>query len=86
MSSEDTLSVKLRPEIVAVPAYKQGRPAPADGYKLSSNENPYPPLPSVVQAVAATLGELNRCRRRRRRPARAAGGAARGQHRRGAPG
>ncbi|WP_431246116.1 pyridoxal phosphate-dependent aminotransferase [Leifsonia xyli] len=60
MSSEDTLSVKLRPEIVAVPAYKQGRPAPADGYKLSSNENPYPPLPSVVQAVAATLGELNR--------------------------
>lgn len=60
MTSEDALGVKLRPEIVAVPAYRQGRPAPADGFKLSSNENPYPPLPSVVEAVAATLGELNR--------------------------
>ncbi|MGH1550111.1 histidinol-phosphate transaminase [Leifsonia poae] len=60
MSSEDTLGVKLRPEIVSVPPYKQGRPAPADGFKLSSNENPYPPLPSVVDAVAATLGQLNR--------------------------
>lgn len=60
MTSEDTLGVRLRPEIVAVPAYKQGRPAPADGFKLSSNENPYPPLPSVVEAVAATLKDLNR--------------------------
>ena len=55
MTDEDTLRVRLRPEIVAVPAYKQGRPAPADGFKLSSNENPYPPLPSVVEAVTATL-------------------------------
>ena len=60
MTDEDALSVRLRPEIVAVPAYKQGRPAPADGFKLSSNENPYPPLPSVVEAVAATLAEINR--------------------------
>lgn len=60
MTDEDALSVRLRPEIVAVPAYKQGRPAPADGFKLSSNENPYPPLPSVVEAVAATLVDLNR--------------------------
>ena len=60
MTDEDALSVRLRPEIVAVPAYKQGRPAPADGFKLSSNENPYPPLPSVVEAVAATLADLNR--------------------------
>lgn len=60
MTDEDTLAVRLRPEIVAVPAYKQGRPAPADGFKLSSNENPYPPLPSVVEAVAGTLAELNR--------------------------
>ncbi|WP_223358655.1 histidinol-phosphate transaminase [Leifsonia sp. ZF2019] len=60
MTSEDALGVKLRPEIVAVPAYRQGRAAPADGFKLSSNENPYPPLPAVVEAVAATLGELNR--------------------------
>lgn len=60
MTDEDVLGVRLRPEIVAVPAYKQGRPAPADGFKLSSNENPYPPLPSVVEAVAATLTDLNR--------------------------
>lgn len=60
MTDEHTPLVRLRPEIVAVPAYKQGRPARADGFKLSSNENPYPPLPSVVDAVAATLGELNR--------------------------
>lgn len=60
MTDQDAHGVRLRPEIVAVPAYKQGRPAPADGFKLSSNENPYPPLPSVVEAVAATLGDLNR--------------------------
>jgi histidinol-phosphate aminotransferase len=60
VTDEDALGVRLRPEIVAVPAYKQGRPAPADGFKLSSNENPYPPLPSVVEAVAATLAEINR--------------------------
>jgi len=60
VTDEDALRVRLRPEIVAVPAYKQGRPAPADGFKLSSNENPYPPLPSVVEAVAGTLAELNR--------------------------
>lgn len=60
MTSDTPIGVRLRPEIVAVPPYKQGRPAPADGYKLSSNENPYPPLPSVVEAVAATLGDLNR--------------------------
>ncbi|MEY9952154.1 pyridoxal phosphate-dependent aminotransferase [Leifsonia sp. EB34] len=59
MTDQDA-RVRLRPEIVAVPAYKQGRPAPADGFKLSSNENPYPPLPSVVEAVAGTLSELNR--------------------------
>lgn len=60
MTDEDTLPVRLRPEIVAVPAYKQGRAAPLDGYKLSSNENPYPPLPSIIEAVTATLGDLNR--------------------------
>jgi histidinol-phosphate aminotransferase len=52
--------VRLRPEIAALPAYRQGRPAPADGYKLSSNENPFPPLPGVAEAVAATANEVNR--------------------------
>ncbi|MCU1570297.1 MAG: Aminotransferase [Naasia sp.] len=52
--------VRLRPEIVALPAYKQGRPAAADGYKLSSNENPFPPLPGVLAAAAAAANDLNR--------------------------
>ena len=52
--------MRLRPEIAALPPYRQGRPAPADGYKLSSNENPHAPLPGVAEAVAATLGEINR--------------------------
>ncbi|MDQ2661784.1 MAG: histidinol-phosphate transaminase [Actinomycetota bacterium] len=53
-------SVRLRPEIAALPPYRQGRPAPADGYKLSSNENPFPPLPGVAAAVAAAANEINR--------------------------
>ncbi|MDR6905881.1 histidinol-phosphate aminotransferase [Agromyces sp. 3263] len=53
-------SVRLRPEIAALPPYRQGRPAPADGFKLSSNENPHAPLPGVADAVAATAVEINR--------------------------
>jgi len=52
--------VRLRPEIAALPPYRQGRPAPADGYKLSSNENPFEPLPGIVDVVAATAQEINR--------------------------
>lgn len=51
--------VRLRPEILASPPYRQGRPATADAFKLSSNENPYPPLPGVLDAVAAS-GAFNR--------------------------
>lgn len=32
--------------------YRQGRSAAEDAFKLSSNENPYPPLPSVLDAIA----------------------------------
>lgn len=52
--------VRLRPEIAALPPYRQGRPAPADGFKLSSNENPSDPLPSVVEAVADAASTINR--------------------------
>lgn len=48
-----TSPVVLRPEIAALPAYRQGRPAAPGGFKLSSNENPYDPLPGVLEAVAA---------------------------------
>ena len=48
--------MRIRPEIAALPAYKQGRQACADAFKLSSNENPFDPLPGVVQAVQAAHG------------------------------
>lgn len=44
----------------AVPAYTQGRSAPAGASKLSSNESPHPPLPSVVTAIADRLGSIHR--------------------------
>jgi histidinol-phosphate aminotransferase len=50
--------VRMRAEIAALPAYKQGRQAVADGYKLSSNENPFGPLVEIVEAVARA--EVNR--------------------------
>jgi len=53
VSQSDQPSVRLRPEIVALPAYKQGKPAQSDAFKLSSNENPFDPLPGVVAAVQA---------------------------------
>ncbi|MFH9069217.1 histidinol-phosphate transaminase [Streptomyces alboflavus] len=54
---------RLRAELEGIPTYKPGRPAAAGGpvaYKLSSNENPYPPLPGVMESVLATAGSFNR--------------------------
>ncbi len=49
----------FRPGLEQIAAYRAGKPAPAgpDGrsIKLSSNENPYPPLPSVVNLLAEVL-------------------------------
>ncbi len=45
--------VRLRAEILATAPYRQGRPAPADAFKLSSNENPFDPISAVVEAIAA---------------------------------
>lgn len=56
MSDLPDLPVRIRPEIAALPAYKQGKQAGADAFKLSSNENPFDPLPGVVQAVQAAHG------------------------------
>ncbi|USQ76517.1 histidinol-phosphate transaminase [Ornithinimicrobium cryptoxanthini] len=56
--------VRLRKTLDGVPAYKPGKPAaPVEGltaYKISSNENPYPPLPSVLQVVTEAAGSMNR--------------------------
>ena len=53
---------KLRAALDGIPAYTPGRPAAggAVSYKLSSNENPYPPLPGVLESVASTAHVLNR--------------------------
>jgi histidinol-phosphate aminotransferase len=59
VSPPDEYSVRLRPEIVALPAYAQGKPAAPDAFKLSSNENPFDPLPSVIASVAAAT-DFNR--------------------------
>lgn len=47
-----------------MPAYVPGRSAPGvegmTAYKLSSNENPYPPLPGVVEAALLEVERMNR--------------------------
>lgn len=54
--------VPLRPAISALPAYVPGaRPqVGAAAFKLSSNENPYPPLPSVQAAIIDAASDVNR--------------------------
>ena len=56
---------RLRGALDGIPTYKPGRPATRPGaggpvYKLSSNENPYPPLPGVLDAVAQAAASFNR--------------------------
>ena len=57
-------TVRLREALAAVPAYKPGQPAAAreglTAYKISSNENPYPPLPSVLKVVGDAALQMNR--------------------------
>jgi histidinol-phosphate aminotransferase len=62
MSTDEEVGPRLRAVLAAIPRYVPGRPATGDGgtYKISSNENPYPPLPSVLEAVARAAATLNR--------------------------
>lgn len=54
---ESEPTIHIRDEIRTLPAYKQGRPAPADAFKLSSNENPYPIPAWVTDAISeASIG------------------------------
>ncbi|HEV7171641.1 histidinol-phosphate transaminase [Pedococcus sp.] len=61
MSDSD---VRLRAALDQVPAYVPGKPASAPegvtAYKVSSNENPYPPLPSVLDVIRDAAGAVNR--------------------------
>jgi histidinol-phosphate aminotransferase len=59
----DMTSPRPRPALDSIPAYKAGKPpAPgaAQSYKLSSNENPFPPLPGVLERVVQVVGTFNR--------------------------
>ncbi len=53
-----------RPNVAEIPPYVAGKPpTPRPGmttYKLSSNENPFPPLPGVVEAATAAAARMNR--------------------------
>ncbi len=53
-----------RPNVLAIPAYVAGKPPVAQpgltSYKLSSNENPYPPLPGVLEAATEAAAAMNR--------------------------
>jgi histidinol-phosphate aminotransferase len=52
---------RLRAAITDIPGYKPGRVPPGGAaFKLSSNENPYPPLPAVLEVIAAAAAEANR--------------------------
>ncbi|GLV76843.1 histidinol-phosphate transaminase [Streptomyces hygroscopicus] len=56
-------SPKLRAALDGIPTYKPGKPAAAGGpraFKLSSNENPYPPLAGVLETAADAAASLNR--------------------------
>lgn len=55
--------MRLRTDLDGIPAYRQGRSAPSgagDVLKVSSNESPYPPLPSALDAVAEQARQANR--------------------------
>jgi histidinol-phosphate aminotransferase len=47
----DEQRVRLRPDVAAITPYRPGKAAAEDAFKLSSNENPYPPLPAVIDAI-----------------------------------
>jgi len=58
----------VRPAVQAMPAYRPGKAAEqaeeehgiSNAIKLASNENPYPPVPSVVQAMVEAAAGVNR--------------------------
>ncbi|NYG59223.1 histidinol-phosphate aminotransferase [Nocardioides daedukensis] len=64
MTGQSSRIPQPRANIGAIPAYVPGKPPVArEGlttYKLSSNENPYPPLPGVVEAVSEVVSRMNR--------------------------
>lgn len=64
LESSTATGPQVRSAVRDLPAYVPGKPpAPREGtttYKLSSNENPYPPLPGVLEAAVEMAGRMNR--------------------------
>ncbi|GAA1965544.1 histidinol-phosphate transaminase [Kitasatospora viridis] len=60
MSGTAAQGPRLRPSLAGIPTYKPGKPAGAEAFKLSSNENPYEPLPGVLEAAVSAAGSFNR--------------------------
>ena len=54
MTVTEPILPRIRPAIAALAPYRQGKQAGPDAFKLSSNENPFDPLPSVVAALQHT--------------------------------
>lgn len=56
------MAVPIRTCVAGLPAYRAGKPAVGAGrtFKLSSNENPYPPLPGVLEAAQQSCTQMNR--------------------------
>ena len=59
------MSPRFRPELAQIPSYKAGQgPLPREDdlvpYKVSSNENPFDPLPSVVSVIEQSALFANR--------------------------
>jgi histidinol-phosphate aminotransferase len=53
------VTVRLRPVLGSLPSYVPGRTVPG-AIKLASNETPYPPLPHVLDRIAAAAATANR--------------------------
>ena len=64
LNDEPTTTVRIRPDVAALPAYVPGaRPdaaSPVEIAKLSSNELPFPPQESVVEAITRAVVGVNR--------------------------
>ena len=58
--ADDVQTPKLREALRGIPVYKAGKVPDASAFKLSSNENPYPPLPGVLEAVQKSAENFNR--------------------------
>ncbi|MDX6320468.1 MAG: histidinol-phosphate aminotransferase [Propionibacteriaceae bacterium] len=58
------MPLPVRPAVARLPVYLPGKPAPLGpggvSYKLSSNENPFPPLPGVIEAAELACAQMNR--------------------------